>query len=90
MSEFSDEVLENAICCYQLRTDEPLDEVVLTCLCELKESRRRLQKIEEILEKGHKKCIKCDVNCDYFPIASEDYCEKLIRYDEIKRIVKGE
>lgn len=50
----------------------------------------KLQRIEEILKKGHKKCIKCDVNCDYFTVASEEYCKKLIEYDEIKRIVRGE
>ena len=52
MSElrFDDEVLENAIRCYQLRTDDALDEVVLACLCELKESRRILNKIEKLYE----------------------------------------
>lgn len=39
---FSSEVLENAILSYQLRTEEPLDEVVLACLLELKELRGRL------------------------------------------------
>ena len=54
------------------------------------EELEKLQKIEEILEKGHKKCIKCDVNCDYFTVVSEDHCEKLIEYDEIEKIFRGE
>lgn len=39
---FSNEALDIAILACQLRTEGPLDEVVLACLCELKELRGRI------------------------------------------------
>lgn len=76
MSElrFDDEVLKNAITCYQLRTDEPLDEVVLACLCELKESRQILQKIEQLYE----------------PKSFGEGISREERDKEVQKILKGE
>lgn len=66
---FDTETLDNAICCYQLRTEEPLDEVVLACLCELKELRGRLT---------------CNDFNNGYNQALEDMAEKIkaLRYDK--------
>ena len=51
---------------------------------------KKLQKIEEIMENGAEKCEECEVDCDYFIVATGGYCLKLIEYDEIEMIVRGD